>query len=241
MKLTALLFDLDGTLLPMDNERFTKGYFKHLAARVAHLLPPEQFIAQVLSSTKAMVKNDDPNLTNEQVFKSDFLGALNAKADDYFPLLEDFYAKEFGELSHLSDPTPLAREICLTALEKGYKLVLATNPLFPRQATEHRMRWAGIADVPFELVTTYEESHFCKPNPNYYREIAQKIGVPAESCMMIGNDPFEDLMAGTVGMQTYWVNDHSAIENGKQLPFDHQGTLEDLLRFIRQDLPDWRS
>ncbi|ASS74476.1 hydrolase [Tumebacillus algifaecis] len=239
MGLTTLLFDLDGTLLPMDNDRFVKGYFKHLAASVAHLLPPEQFVAQVWASTKAMVKNDDAALSNEQVFKSDFLGTLQVTGDDFFPIVDAFYAREFGELAHLSEPTPLAREICLAALEKGYRLVLATNPLFPRTATLHRMRWAGIDDLPFELVTTYEDSHFCKPNPNYYREIVQKIGAPYESCMMIGNDAYEDLVAGTIGLQTYWVNNGEPAPE-HPLPFDRQGTLDDLLQFVRVELPALR-
>lgn len=33
MKITTVLFDLDGTLLPMDNDGFTKGYFKFLAKK----------------------------------------------------------------------------------------------------------------------------------------------------------------------------------------------------------------
>lgn len=243
---TTLLFDLDGTLLPMDNDTFTKGYFKKLVPHVAHLMAPEPFIAQLWRSTEAMVRNDDPSLTNEAVFKKHFLEAVNAREEDFFPLVEQFYAGEFGELSHLSEPTPLAREIVQAAVDKGYRVVLATNPLFPRPATEHRMRWAGVDGLPFELVTTYENSHFCKPNPNYYLEIVQKIGVTPESCLMIGNDAFEDLIAGKIGMETYWVTDcaiqEKAETSGKeQLPFDHQGTLQDLLRYIREELPALRS
>ena len=33
--LQAILFDLDGTLLPMDNDHFTQVYFQHLAATAA--------------------------------------------------------------------------------------------------------------------------------------------------------------------------------------------------------------
>lgn len=235
-QITTILFDLDGTLLPMDNDHFTKGYFKRLVPHVAHLLGPDEFVKQLWKSTEMMVRNDDWNLTNEQVFKQDFLTAINLKEEDVWPIVDRFYAGEFGELSHLAQPTPLARQICEAAIAKGYNLVLATNPLFPSEATQHRMKWAGIADLPFELVTTYENSHFCKPNPNYYREIVQKIGTSPETCMMVGNDSYEDLIAGKLGMKTYYVTD-CAIEEGKALPFDHKGTLHDLLQFIREELP----
>jgi FMN phosphatase YigB (HAD superfamily) len=239
-RLTTLLFDLDGTLLPMDNDVFTKGYFKRLIPRVAHLIEPERFVQQLWASTAAMVKNDDPTLTNEEVFKRDFLTAVGGTEEQYFPPVMDFYAGEFGDLIHLTEPTPLAREICQAAMEKGYRLVLATNPLFPRVATEHRMRWAGVEDVPFEWVTTYENSHFCKPNPNYYREILEKIGAEPDECMMIGNDAVEDLIAGTLGMKTYLVTDCAIAPEEKHLSSDHQGSLQDLLAFVRVELPDLR-
>ena len=238
-RITTLLFDLDGTLLPMDNEHFTRGYFKRLVPRVAHLLPPDQFVAQLWKSTAAMVQSDDETRTNEEVFKQDFLAAVGGREEDWWPIVEDFYAGEFGDLIELSNPTPLARQVCEAALAKGYRLVLATNPLFPRPATEHRMRWANVADLPFDLVTTYENSHFCKPNPHYYQEIMQKVGVAPDECMMIGNDSYEDLIAGTLGMKTFYVTD-CAIDEGKALPFDHSGKMSDLLAFIQNELPDLR-
>ncbi|KEO83035.1 HAD family hydrolase [Tumebacillus flagellatus] len=238
--LNTLLFDLDGTLLPMDNDHFTRGYFKKLVPHVAHLLPPETFLAQLMKSTEHMVRNNDPELTNEQAFKQHFVAAVGGLEEDFWPVVEDFYAGEFGELIELSQPNALAREICEAAVAKGYRVVLATNPLFPRAATEHRMRWANVQDIPFEFVTTYENSHFCKPNPNYYAEIVQKLGVSPENCMMIGNDAFEDLIAGTLGMQTYLVTD-CLKEGEKQLPFTHKGTLADLLMFVRDELPHVKS
>ena len=51
MRLTTVLFDLDGTLLPMDNESFTRGYFKLLAAKlISH--------GYRLDRDRAMIKND---------------------------------------------------------------------------------------------------------------------------------------------------------------------------------------
>lgn len=81
-------------------------------------------------------------------------------------------------------PLDLMREsICqgISAMIKnnrrGYRLVLATNPVFPREAILERMRWAGVERAPWEIITTYEEYHFCKPNPNYFAEILAKMGL----------------------------------------------------------------
>lgn len=57
MKLTTVLFDLDGTLLPMDNDEFTRGYFKLLAAKLApHGYEPKQLVDAIWAGTAAMVK-----------------------------------------------------------------------------------------------------------------------------------------------------------------------------------------
>ena len=52
----AILFDLDGTLLPMDQDEFTKGYFKLLAAKLApYGYEPKTLIDTVWAGTAAMV------------------------------------------------------------------------------------------------------------------------------------------------------------------------------------------
>ncbi|WP_018132697.1 HAD family hydrolase [Effusibacillus pohliae] len=235
--LTTLLFDLDGTLLPLDNDQFMKGYFQRLVSRVSHLLDKDRFVQQLWASTEAMVLSDDPSKTNEQVFKEDFLGKSGLREEQIWPIFVDFYQGEFQMLSHLTRPTPLARQLVRTAIDKGYTAVLATNPLFPRAAIEARMKWAGIADLPFALVTTLEEMHFCKPNPNYFREILQKIGKRPEECMMIGNDGYEDMIAAKLGLQTYLVTDCLIDRNLQPDCITEQGTLQDLLEFIER-LPD---
>ena len=84
--------------------------------------------------------------------------------------------------------------------EMGLRVALATNPIFPAVATESRIRWAGLEPEDFELYTTYENIGFCKPNPDYYLEIAKRLGVRPEQCLMVGNDVTEDMVAKTIGI-----------------------------------------
>ena len=77
--ITTVLFDLDGTLLPMDNDAFTKGYFKLLAAKLApHGYEPRQLVDAIWAGTAAMVQNDGRE-TNEAAFWKRFAGIYGDK------------------------------------------------------------------------------------------------------------------------------------------------------------------
>ncbi|MCL6631376.1 MAG: HAD family hydrolase [Alicyclobacillus herbarius] len=234
--LTTLLFDLDGTLLPMDLDEFMRAYFEHLVPRIAHVLDEKTAVREIWNATTAMIENEEPNKTNLTVLKERFLQATGLCEEQIWPLFDQFYEEGFRELRSYTSPTPLAREICQTAHEKGYQLVIATNPIFPERAIRHRMEWAGVGDIPFQLVTTLEDMHFCKPNPKYFVEIVDKLDVSPFSCIMFGNDVQEDGVAGKLGIETYLVTD-CLIDHGRgHFEFTHQGSLADVLMFIR-DLP----
>lgn len=228
----TLLFDLDGTLLPLDLDVFMKGYFRALLPHIAHLIKPEQAPAQILAATNDMIENDDASLTNEQVFKASFFAAVPVSEEELWPVFDAFYRDDFGKLRNLAEPSPISREICRTALDKGYQIVLATNPIFPETAVRHRMDWAGIGDLPFALVTTMENFHHCKPNPRYYVEIMNKLGVDPAACLMFGNDVQEDMVAGSLGMGTYLVTDY-LIDRGTGPSSDLRGSLADALAFTK--------
>ena len=61
MKLKAVLFDLDGTLLPMNQDEFIGAYFKELAKVACNeTVTPETLKNMIWASTKAMVTNARP-------------------------------------------------------------------------------------------------------------------------------------------------------------------------------------
>ena len=164
-----ILFDLDGTLLPMDMEKFTQGYFKRLVMKAAPRgYEPEKLIKSVWAGTAAMVKNNG-GITNEEAFWNKFseiYGKEKAGADK--PMFDEYYRKEFSGVREDCGFDPAAAETVAALKAKGFALVLATNPIFPAAATESRVEWAGLDKNDFLLYTTYENSHYCKPNPKYY-------------------------------------------------------------------------
>lgn len=224
----AILFDLDGTLLPMNTDAFLNAYFKAIAAHVKHIIEPNSLIEHIMSSTKAVIVNEDAQTTNEQVFMQHFLQRSELERETIWPLFNQFYSEVFPQLYTHVHPTSLARLIVEEALQQHYRPVVATNPVFPRTATLERMKWAGIADLPFEWVTVYEECHFCKPALSYYEEICEHINVKPEDSIMVGNDVQEDMIASQLGMKTFLVTDYAIDRGNPSYPIDDCGTLENL-------------
>ncbi|WP_280768097.1 HAD family hydrolase [Salipaludibacillus daqingensis] len=228
----VILFDLDGTLLPMDTDSFVETYIRELAGRVAHIVEPETFVKALWGGTNAMMQNLDHETTNEKVFEETFLSMSGLQKQEIWPTLDDFYETVFPTFSYLSKPTALGRQVVEEAVNQGYRVVVATNPVFPKAAIYHRLTWAGLDQLPFELITVYEESVYTKPHKQYYEFICEKLEVTPENCVMIGNDKQEDMVASQIGMKTFLVEGYVIDRGDPAYPVHEQGTLEDLLERI---------
>jgi len=207
-KFKGILFDMDGTLLPMNQDHFMKVYFKELAGVLTPLgIEAEPLIAAVWAGTKAMVKNDGQRL-NKDVFWTSFAQSTGQDSEIYRPVADVFYKNQFHNVKAATTENPRALRAVELAREKAEKVILATNPLFPMDGQESRLSWMGLKPADFDLVTSYENSRFCKPNPAYYLEICEKMDLDPAACLMIGNDDTEDMFAArAVGMETYLVTD----------------------------------
>lgn len=235
--LKAVLFDLDGTLLPMDQDEFTKGYFRLLARKLApYGYEPEALIDAVWHGTAAMVKNDGSR-TNEAAFWDDFAVSCGERARDDTALFESFYENEFQAARELCGFAPEAAEAVRRVRTRGGRTALATNPIFPAIATVSRIRWAGLEPADFELVTTYENIGFSKPNPDYYREILRRMALAPEQCLMVGNDVDEDMSAARLGMDVFLLTDCVINRAGADIGAYPHGGFDALLRYIDAAFP----
>ncbi|HHU62106.1 MAG: HAD family hydrolase [Bacillota bacterium] len=233
----TILFDLDGTLLPMDQEAFIGAYLKELGLKGTAMGYDSQKLVKVVMQGAGLMIGNDGTMTNENRFWEMFLGIFGGDVQEHIAWFEEFYRNEFSKVKAAVQPTPLAYEIIQSLKNKGYELVLATNPIFPKVATYERMRWAGISTDDFSLITTYENSSYAKPNLGYYREILTTIGAEPDNCLMIGNDVQEDLVAAELGLRVYLVTDDLINANGDDITTFTQGNRENLLDFALQ-LPD---
>lgn len=228
----AVLFDLDGTLNGIDMDRFLPVYFRALGEFVGELIEPERLAREIWKATEMLLQDRNVELTNAEKFRRYFLPHDPALRERLYPLFDRFYAERFGLLRRHAPSTPLARRVVETARRMGMRLVVATNPVFPEAAVRQRMEWAGIGDIPFELVTTMENSHACKPHLEYFREIVDRLGVPPERCLMVGNDRDEDMVAARLGMRTYWVTDLPIDRGRARVVPDGQGSLAAFLDWL---------
>lgn len=232
----AILFDLDGTLLDIDMEVFLKHYFAAMmeTAQKCGYKDVKKLVEQVYCSTDVMIANRCADTLNEAAFMTDFLAAWAYPQQEVQQFFDDFYRDVFPGLHAYCRPFPGIPEMMSKVLVRGYKVVIATNPVFPLSAIRQRMDWAGIGDFPFELITSYENMHFTKPHLEYYQEIADRIGVAASDCLMVGNDVDEDLPAGKIGMQTFLVEDLLIDKGQSGLNPDWRGKLTDFFKFMEQ-------
>lgn len=235
MKITTILFDLDRTLLPMDNDEFTKGYFKLLVKKLApYGYEPQKLIDGIWAGTAAMLKNDGTK-SNEQAFWEKFEEMFGEKALEDKPLFDEFYKKEFQNAKAFCGYNPKAAIAVHTIKEMDFRIALATNPIFPSTATESRIRWAGFEPNDFELYTTYENIGYCKPNPDYYREIAKRLGADTEQCLMVGNDVTEDMEAAQkAGMSVFLLTDCLINKERKDISPYSRGSFEQLMDFANK-------
>ena len=232
--ITTVLFDLDGTLLPMDQERFIKAYLGRMAKKLApHGYDPETLTKAIWQGTGAMVKNDGTQ-TNEPLFWSVFNKAMGRDCQQDEELFLDYYRNEFQLVAQDCGFDPAASQVIALLKEKGMTPVLATNPLFPAIATQSRAKWAGLDPDDFALITTYENSRHSKPNPDYYRDILATLDVKPENCLMVGNDVQEDMVAETVGMQVFLLTPCMINRTGEDISRFPHGDFQELMTFIRE-------
>ncbi len=228
----AILFDLDGTLLPMDLNVFMKTYFRYLSADLAPLnIDSNVLIDAIWTGTAAMVKNDGKK-KNCEVFWDYFENNIDCDLNRAKEICDAFYDAGFHNARKATGENPLAVKAVELAHKAAEKVVLATNPFFPRAGQLTRIGWIGLSENDFNLITSYETDFYCKPNPNYFISVCERIGASPEDCLMIGNDEREDAYAATeAGLDTYLVTD-CLIANDKYPCDTRRGTFAEMCDFL---------
>jgi len=210
MSLTLLL-DLDDTLLDTNLEAFVPAYFQALSQHMSGHVPPNTMLRALINGMHLMNENENPTRTLEEVFNDYFYPNLGLSKENLSGVLEGFYDDVFPTLGDHTRIKPEAASFIEWALGRGFRIAIATDPLMPRKATYHRLRWAGLDPDRLELISTFDHFHFSKTHPAYYAEVLGRLGWPDGPALMVGNDVARDLApAHRLGLATYLIDGDSA-------------------------------
>lgn len=231
--LKTILFDLDGTLLPMEEPRFLGGYFGLLTKTMEPLgFDGKELIRVLWQGVAAMVANDGSG-TNEAVFREVFARCYpDRDADADLLHLENFYRTEFDRARVFCGYNQAAGDTVRELKKRGFSLILASNPVFPRFAQETRLKWAGVDPSAFSFFTSYENFSFSKPNPDYYRAILSACDLDPAECLMVGNDAEEDAAAESVGIPVFLLTDCLINRKERDITRYPRGSFPELMREI---------
>lgn len=234
--LKAVFFDLDGTLLPLDEDKFTKTYFGLLCKRMAPLgYNPDELVSVIWAGTKAMYMNDGTK-TNEEVFWETFenhYGSKKLKDRDY---LDAFYLNEFKGVKICCEDNPLAKEIVHFCKKNRLITVLSTNPIFPSTGTLTRASFVGLTQYDFDFITYYENSSYCKPNPAYFKMLLDKFNLSPDEVIVFGNNTYEDGdCSHACGIKCYMVGDYFIDSPKAKFKYEHI-SMEEVIDKIKENM-----
>lgn len=225
----GILFDLDGTLLDIDIEAFLSHYFAALSTAIRGMVAQDDHHAGAMQgiydATGAMMR-PHPGFTNKDVFNREYVHATGIDIEAHADILDRFYEDVFPTLGTGIRAHRGAREAIEVAQTCGLKIAVATNPIFPLRAIEHRLAWAGIAPTDVELITSYENMRATKPHAEYYRQVCEMLGLAPSECLMVGDDRVLDLPAADIGIRTFYVGSDG------DAPADYRGDLIELSRLV---------
>lgn len=233
-RFTTLLLDLDGTLLDVEMRSFLEAFFPLAAARFGGPGEARRISQAMGEAARAMMAARDGARTVDLIFLESFAAAVGSSPAEVRATFAAFYRKEFERMHRLVRPIPGARAFVVAALGLGCELVLATNPVFFLDPIRSRLRWAGLGNVPFALVTAAEFMFWTKPHAGYYRQILAMTGRCPEQCLMVGDDPRMDMAAKVAGIAT-WLAVRADAEPREAPLADHRGTLDQLAAWLPED------
>ncbi|MCL2222138.1 MAG: HAD family hydrolase [Oscillospiraceae bacterium] len=233
----TVLFDLDGTLLRMGQKEFLEAYISRLTKVFARMgYDVKTAVDALWAGTAAMVRNDGSALNRDRFWETfaEKLSLSDSEVSRAEAACDSFYQNEFDEVKSVAVQSDISAKLVRNAVSNGYLVVLATNPLFPLCAVEKRLSWIGLNASDFSYVTHYGNSSFCKPNPEYYKQVLNAIKREPQECLMIGNNPAEDMVACSLGIEGFLVSGYLEGEfDPTSAAFKH-GSLEDLRKHFAE-------
>lgn len=219
--LKAVLLDLDNTLILFDELTYYEKYFQKLNAFFKDVFTPDELRDRVINGTMGL-RHNKCNSNNLQCFLETFAQGHESERQHFWEQFMTFYREVYDDIE-VAVTLPAGLHAGLEQLRQtGLKLVIASNPIFPVTAQEKRVRWGQLDPGWFNLFTHMENMRYVKPMASYFYQTCDLIGEAPADCLMVGNDPVNDMAAGRAGLKTYRTTDAEVIDYASLTLTDEQ-------------------
>lgn len=200
-----LLVDLDGTLLGNRNIPLSVDFLRKSYGFLRNRLGLSS-AARLLYEMQAELSRPHPEHPIALRAMGVFARRLNLSIEESRLLVREGLFTIFPTLERHFFPIEGARDFLDWAKDR-YSLTLATNPVWPQEIIELRVRWAGIDPALFQTITHARDMRACKPSLEYYEQVLSHKGFDAADCLLVGNDRKMDLPAVRAGIRVFIVGD----------------------------------
>lgn len=222
-KIQAVLFDFDDTL--QDREA---AYRSYCAAFLAEFFPG-------LPASEKARRIDEMEAHIEGGYR---------KREDYFPELitlwgwaahppVELLCRHFNE--HYGEHVALFPDAVSTIehlRERGYLLGVVSNG--PSVLQNKKLDTAGIRNL-FHVIAVSGDYGIHKPDRRLFDIAAQKLGVPNEACLFLGDHPVNDIQGALgAGMQAVWMN-YGTFAGQRTVGVPEITRVSQVLGFLEQD------
>lgn len=194
-EIQAVLFDFDDTLQGRE-----AAYRKYCAAFLEEFFP-------ALSGAEKARRIDEMEAHIEGGYR---------RREDYFPelialwgwadhppvelLCRHFNARYGEHVALFPDAVPTVERL----KGQGYLLGVVSNG--PSELQNKKLDTAGIRQL-FDVVVVSGDYGIHKPDRRLFDIAAQKLGVPNEACLFVGDHPVNDIQGALgAGMRAVWMN-----------------------------------
>ncbi len=209
--LEAVLLDLDNTLILYDEIEYYHDYFEKIHHSFEDIFELDALKDRLVAGTLSLGSSKGEQSNRDQ-FMTVFASGHLEKRENLWRRFMKFYGNGYSEMGrNVSVPEGLHAGL-LRLRQTGLKLVIASNPIFPVLAQQVRVRWGGLKPEWFDLFTSIENMRYVKPGTNYFLQACSLIGIAPENCLMVGNDPVNDMAAAGAGLRTYRTTDAEMVD-----------------------------
>lgn len=201
---THVLLDMDGTLIPQPGALFHQLFTVFAIARLAPLADFKTLLRAV-RVTKNMLLSQHHFASNRDAFFETLATELRVKRTRVERFAQKFFDADYPFICLILGTDESARRLLDLLHATGRHVTLATNAVFGRREIELRLKASNLYLHDFDYVTSWDVMKSTKPHQDFFRETLKVIGATPESTVMIGNDPYYDLPAYKMGIQTLLV------------------------------------